>query len=85
MRDNQNAEFWLNPGTTSQRSLLIRNQKVAYFKAYKKNQVYCYSKNQNYFWEMSAIEPHLVLSDLIRILHPTQVSNKSLHYYTQIH
>ncbi|MEY4521460.1 MAG: hypothetical protein RIT10_645 [Bacteroidota bacterium] len=85
MRDNQNAEYWLNPGTTSQRSLLIRNPKVAYFKAYKKNQVYCYSKNQNYFWEMSAIEPHLVLSDLIRILHPTQVSNKSLHYYTQIH
>lgn len=85
MRENQNAEFWINPGTTSQHSLLIRNQKVAYFKAIKKNQVYCYSKNQNYFWEMSAIEPHLVLSDLICILHPTQISNKTLHFYSQIH
>lgn len=85
MRDNQNAEFWINPGTTSQHSLLKQNPKVMHFKALKKSQVYCYSKNQNYFWEMSAIEPHLVLSDLIRILHPSQETNETLHYYSQIH
>jgi iron complex transport system substrate-binding protein len=85
MRDNQNSEFWFNPGATSLLALANRNPKIVYFKAFKKNQVYCYSKNQNYFWEMSAIEPHLVLSDLICILHPTIVPNKTLHYYTQIH
>lgn len=85
MRDNQNSEFWFNPGATSLLVLANRNPKIVHFKAVKKEQVYCYSKNQNYFWEMSAIEPHLVLSDLIQILHPSQKTNETLHYYTQIH
>jgi iron complex transport system substrate-binding protein len=85
MRDNQTAEYWLNPGVSSQQQLRARNPKMVHFKAFKQKKIFCYSKNLNYFWEMSAIEPQFVLADLIRILHPSLQLKGTLHYYSQIH
>lgn len=84
LSENTETEFWLNPGYSCTADVLKINPKMNYFKAIKKNQVYCYSPNMNKFWELSAIEPHHVLSDLIKILHPDLRSDKHLYFYTNI-
>lgn len=80
----QKTDFWVNPGFKSKKELLTANQKYQYMEAFKRNRIYCYSHDMNYFWEMSAIEPQKVLSDFIQILHPTETSKKNLYFYRQI-
>jgi iron complex transport system substrate-binding protein len=38
----------------------------------------------NFYWEMSAIEPHRVLEDLIRILHPEALPEGKLYFYKEV-
>lgn len=85
----KNADIWINPMFSSEKQLLGGNSKYAYFKAFQKKQVYCYSHNMNNFWENSAIEPHKVLSDLIQIFHASEVGKsgipkKKLYFYRKI-
>lgn len=80
----QNTDFWVNPGFKSKKELLLANEKYQYMDAFKKNKIYCYSHDMNYFWENSAIEPQKVLSDFIQILHSNETSKKNLYFYRQI-
>jgi iron complex transport system substrate-binding protein len=82
--DNIQTTYWLNPGISTLQDLIRSNPKAEHYNAYKESKVYCYSPNMNYFWEMSAIEPQLVLSDLLTIFHPGSTSGK-LHFYQMIH
>lgn len=81
--DNMNTQFWLNPGIATLTDLKMSNPKAIHFKAYKEHTVFCYSPNINYFWEMSAIEPHKVLADLITIFHP-ELGTGKLNFYERI-
>lgn len=81
--ENAQTKFWINPGFSTLNELLSANPKADHFDAYKQKGIYCYSPNMNYFWEMSAIEPHFVLADLIRIFHP-ELSSDKLHYYERL-
>lgn len=38
----------------------------------------------NDFWESGAVRPDLILSDLIRILHPGLIQDAPLHYYKKL-
>jgi iron complex transport system substrate-binding protein len=82
--DNAKVEFWLNPGVSNISELSTSNPKAEHYEAYKQQKIYCYSPNMNRFWEMSAIEPHLVLSDLLTIFHPN-ATDKTLHFYQKIY
>jgi hypothetical protein len=62
---------------------LIQNKNYRFFKAFKKN-TFCYSHNPNLFWEKSAIEPDLLLLDLIQISHPEINLNRNLYFYKNI-
>jgi iron complex transport system substrate-binding protein len=84
LAENIETEFWLNPGYSCTEDVVKINPKMSYFKAVKKKQIYCYSPNMNKFWELSAIEPQHVLSDLIRILHRDIKSMEPLYFYTNI-
>ncbi|MFN5415656.1 MAG: ABC transporter substrate-binding protein [Flavobacteriia bacterium] len=84
LKNYQQTEFWVNPGFKSKKELLLANEKYKYLKAFKTNNIYCYSHNMNHFWEMSAVEPQKVLSDLIQILHPNETSKKNLYFYKKI-
>jgi iron complex transport system substrate-binding protein len=84
MRENLSAFYWINPGYTSLNQLIKTNPKIKYFKSYKENNVFCYAEKMNYFWEMSAIEPQFVLSDLIRILHPEIKQKGTFHFYSKL-
>lgn len=80
--DNRETEIWLNPGTDTKEKVLKLNTHAKHLPSFKN--MYCYSPNLNKFWERSAAEPHLVLSDLIHIFHPEYEKIKSFNFYQKI-
>lgn len=81
---NGKARFWINPGAKSLGELALINPKAKFFKAFQDQEVYCYSNNANLFWEMGAVQPHKVLSDLIQITHPELNLTDKLYFYSKL-
>lgn len=84
LSENTKTPYWINPEHPSLEEILKLNPKMNFFDAVKNKNVFCYSKNMNYYWEMSAIQPHHVLSDLIQLLHPDVKLQKKLYFYQNI-
>lgn len=84
LQQNATCKYWMNPGASTLDELKQQNPKAVFFEAFKKNNVYCYSRKGNNFWEMSAIEPHKVLSDIIQVTHPEMHLEKPLYFYSQL-
>lgn len=80
--DNATTEFWFNPGVNSKEKILAINPHVKHLNAFQN--IYCYSNKMNKFWEMSAAQPHLVLSDYIHILHPEIKEITKFNFYQKI-
>ncbi|MCH2230762.1 MAG: ABC transporter substrate-binding protein [Crocinitomicaceae bacterium] len=80
IKDNSKTEYWINPGLPTKDEILRANEKLKYIHPINRG-TYCYSKNSNRFWELSAIEPHHVLSDFIKIFHPDSAITDSLYFY----
>jgi iron complex transport system substrate-binding protein len=83
LRNFQNSAFWINVGAKSKTELINANKKYNYFKAFKTNELYCYSKNTNFYWENSSVEPHRLLSDLLIIAHPNEFKG-NLYFYRKL-
>ncbi len=72
----QNADLWISPGHyTSFSQLLEANQHYARFDAFSKKKVYSFSlktgeNNGVIYYELAPVQPHLVLKDLIKVVHP---------------
>ena len=81
-RDQQNADFWINPDAVSLQDLIKKQEKYGLFSPVKKGHVYCYTHNGNYFWEMSAVNPHWILSDYVSIFGTGKKSK--LHFYKKL-
>jgi len=77
----QRADVWVNPGESNLRNLLRQNPRLSHFNAVNKHEVYCYTHNQNYFWEYAALEPDRVLHDLIQIRQGVQ---SNLYFYKRL-
>lgn len=86
------ADVWLNVGLTdadTKKGVLGKDPRYAEFKAFKTGRMYNYSKRTNSrgsndYWESGAVSPHLVLGDLITILHPELLPKRDLYYYKQV-
>jgi iron complex transport system substrate-binding protein len=74
----------LNAGFSTLELVRKSNKKASYIEAFSKGKIFCYSPNMNLFWEMSAIEPHHVLSDLLRILHPEFKQKNGMYFYQKL-
>lgn len=83
LTDNNNTEFWFNPGFSKKSEILKVNENLRLLPPFENN-TYCYSGNMSLYWEFSAIEPHKVLSDLIAILHPEILPAEKLYFYKKI-
>ncbi|HLP56319.1 MAG TPA: ABC transporter substrate-binding protein [Fluviicola sp.] len=81
-KDQQETRLWINAGATSLPDLLRQQQKYGLFTSFKEGKVYCYTHNSNYFWEMGAVNPHWILSDLATIC--GQQKGSKLHFYKQL-
>lgn len=89
------ADYWLNTGTvTSMSDLLAIDERYGEFQPVKNNLVFNNNKRLNAhggnaYWEVGVVSPHLLLEDLIRILHPEMrsslfESNSDYHFYRKL-
>ena len=84
------ADFWLNQGSISSlRELIEVSPKFSDVKSIVNRTVYNNIKHStemggSAFWESGAVNPDLVLEDLINILHPGLLEAKELNYYIQL-
>ena len=84
------ADFWLNIGyVNSKAEMTGRDSRFADFRPFKNGNVYNYNKKindvgANDYWESGAVNPQIVLSDLIKILHPELLPQHQLVYYKQL-
>jgi iron complex transport system substrate-binding protein len=81
-KTQEKASIWLNPGAVSLSDLSEQQSKYALFSAFRAGNVYCYTHNSNYFWEMSAVNPHWTLEDLSAIAGTR--SGQKLHFYRKL-
>jgi iron complex transport system substrate-binding protein len=82
VKDSENTTFWLNPGFSTKESLIRTNPKAKFINAFTTGKIYCYSHDANKFWEMNAVQPHLILEDYRRIF--TQKDLENLYFYKEV-
>jgi iron complex transport system substrate-binding protein len=84
------AEYWINCGTANSKAdIEAIDRRYTDFRPFKTNGIYNFNKRTNRegsndYWESGVVNPHLVLSDLIKILHPELLPGYQLTYYKQI-
>ena len=84
------ADYWLNVGyVDSKKDITAKDVRYGSFHAFKTGAVYNFNKKvndlgSNDYWESGAVNPQLVLADLIRILHPGLLPKDTLVYYKQL-
>lgn len=84
IKDNRNTDIWLDPGNCALPEIVKSHETLVHLKAYKTKSVYDYSQNMNKYWELSASEPHHVLSDLIQIFHLNPLDSNLLYFYKKL-
>ena len=84
------ADYWLHTGSASTKAeVLAQDARYAAFAPFKTGRLYnnnrrTNAQGSNDYWESGAVRPDLVLSDLIRILHPELLPTWQLYYYQQV-
>lgn len=90
INDALEADYWINCGDKQVLEALSKNDhRFEAFKAVKLKQVYNNYKRSNQlgandYWESGVVRPDLILSDLIKIMHPELLANHELVYYSQL-
>lgn len=82
LKDNAKTDIWINPGIDTKKKVLKLNPHAKQLACF--NNMFCYSKKMNKFWEQSAAQPNLFLSDLIHIFHPEIKQIKDFNFYKKI-
>jgi iron complex transport system substrate-binding protein len=84
------AEYWINTGSaSSMRDIEKTDPRLAGLPPFRNNSVYnnnarTSDSGGNDFWESGIVNPHLVLKDLIKILHPEILEPHQLIYYHKL-
>ncbi|TRX62748.1 ABC transporter substrate-binding protein [Fulvivirga sp. M361] len=84
------ADIWLNAGLAqSKEEIAAADERLTDFNPYKTGEIYVNTKRWkpdrgNDYWESGTIMPHLVLADLIHILHPELLPGHDLFFYQKI-
>ncbi len=84
------ADAWLNAGLVqSKEEIVAVDGRLVDFNPYKTGEIYVNTKRWdpskgNDYWESGTVKPHLVLADLIHILHPGLLPGHDLFFYQKI-
>jgi iron complex transport system substrate-binding protein len=86
------ADYWVNVGfgkNDTRKDILAQDSRYADFNAYKSGKMFSYNnlvneQGSNDFFESGNVKPHIVLSDLIKIVHPELLPDHELVYYKQL-
>ncbi len=86
----EKAHFWLHPNFYSSiKELKQLSPLIASFPVVAEGRVFNNTKRSgpkggSDFWERGAVEPHLILQDLIKILHSNEIEEEDLIYYREL-
>jgi iron complex transport system substrate-binding protein len=84
------ADYWLNIGYVDTREgIAAKDPRYASFQSFKTGKLYNNNKKtndlgSNDYWESGAVNPDVVLADMISILHPELLPGRTLVYYKQL-
>ena len=84
------ADFWLNVGyVDSKEDIAAKDVRYKDFRPFKQSTIYNNNNRindigANDYWESGAVSPHLILADIIKILHPELLPAHELVYYKQL-
>ncbi len=84
------ADIWINPGSaTSLEGITGVDPRLSNFKPVKTGRVFNRNKRvhpngANDYWESGLVNPHLLLADIISILHPEVLPGHELFYYQKL-
>ncbi|MTI22081.1 vitamin B12-transporter protein BtuF [Fulvivirga sp. RKSG066] len=84
------ADFWIGVASyESLKSMTASDERYANFEAFKQGNVYTYSarkgaKGGNIFLELGYLRPDLILSDLVKILHPELIEDQELYFHAKL-
>ena len=84
------ADYWVNTGLAHKKSeILALDSRFADFYAFKNNQTYnnnlkTNAQGGNDYWNSGVLNPHLVLSDFVKIFHPDILPDYELTYYKKL-
>lgn len=81
IHENKETDYWLNVAAKDLESVLEINSNFKRLNAFKTKQIFSYMNNVNCFWERAAIEPDIILAEIIQIF---QEKNDALKYYEQL-
>lgn len=82
-----NADIWLNPGSASkQKDVEEMDARFLDFKAVQNRQLYNSNKREklgrgNDYYESGTVNPHLILADITKIIHPELLPNHEWMYF----
>ena len=85
-----NADYWIGASSfESLAELSSQDSRYRSFKAFEQGNVYTYNARVNEsggndFFEMGTARPDLVLSDLVKILHPGLLPDHELYFYRKL-
>ncbi|MBW6500409.1 MAG: ABC transporter substrate-binding protein [Bacteroidales bacterium] len=84
------ADYWLNPGSAnSVNDILAIDMRLKDLPCFRNGNIYNNNKRTNDrgandYWESGTVKPHLLLKDMVTILHPELFSESDLLYYRKI-
>ncbi|MGL5226943.1 MAG: ABC transporter substrate-binding protein [Bacteroidales bacterium] len=82
------APYWFNVNAENMDELIATDSKHSFFEAYKAKQIFNNNAQTNglanQYWEKGVIEPHVILRDYIKILHPELNIKDPLVYLKQL-
>jgi iron complex transport system substrate-binding protein len=85
------ARFWFLSGLHwfTRADLLAANERYDAFRAFRESRVYNNNRRLNEhggndYWETAIVEPHILLADVIKILHPERLPDHQLQYHRHL-
>jgi iron complex transport system substrate-binding protein len=85
-----NADVWINGGGWRNLANMLEDEpRYNAFKAYRSGQVWVYERGMSAtgltdYWTRSITHPDIVLADLIKIFHPTLMSDHAFEWYMPV-
>jgi iron complex transport system substrate-binding protein len=85
-----NADFWIGAGIyTSYNEMKESDEHYTGFKAFRNKNIYTFSKKRGadggvIYFELSPIQPHFVLKDLIKVTHPELLPDYKTHFLEKL-
>ena len=86
----ENTELWIGAGSfKNKKEMLTLHKGYAYFKAFKENNIYTFTKKIGakgglLYYELGPLRPDLILKDIIKIAHPEVLPNYESYFFKRL-